>query len=102
MELAFEHYQLHRADEHIALARDRLKRQAEIIAELSQDGHDVSEAQKLLGIFSVTLEAMTKHRELIAEHIERLEQRDAGAYAATDSEDADWIVGHFSASDDSG
>jgi hypothetical protein len=77
MELAYEHYQLHRADEHIALARERVIRQTEIITELAEDGHDVKDARNLLRLLGLTLEAMIRHRALIAEHVERLERRDA-------------------------
>jgi hypothetical protein len=72
MTLAEEKHRLHRADEFIVLAKERIERQGELIAELARDGHDTANAVRLLDTLRKTVDVMTGYRVLVAEHVSRL------------------------------
>jgi hypothetical protein len=74
MGLAYEEHQLQRADEFILLAREHIERQGEIIAKLTRDGLETTDAVNLLETLHKTVFAMSGYRELVAEHIARLKK----------------------------
>jgi arginine repressor len=45
---------LSQAEQHIALGERHIARQREIVAELERDGHDITEATRLLTLFEET------------------------------------------------
>ncbi|MDR5763474.1 hypothetical protein [Caballeronia sp. LZ035] len=65
---------LAKADRDIEQARSRIARQSEIVEELRRDGHNTETAVDLLATLQGTLKAMIEHRQLIVEHIARLER----------------------------
>jgi hypothetical protein len=67
-----EEAQLSRADYHIQRAQENIERQKELVQELDKDGHDTSNALRLLATLKDTLVAMQEHRQLIIEEIARL------------------------------
>lgn len=67
MSLVDEKRRLHRADEFILMAKERIERQGEIIADLARRGQETAEAVNLLETLHMTLDAMTGYRTLVAE-----------------------------------
>ncbi len=51
---------LAKAKEHVASGEEHVRRQRELVAELQRDGHDVTEAKKLLVRFE---QLLTMHKE---------------------------------------
>lgn len=72
MSLVDEKRRLRRADEFILMAKERIERQGEIIADLARHGQETAEAVKLLETPHMTLDAMKGYRTLVAEHVDRL------------------------------
>lgn len=59
------------ANRHIATGLDLIAKQRDLVDLLERDGHNSSEAQKLLWLFEETMELMRAHRELIRWTIDR-------------------------------
>ncbi|SAK58392.1 hypothetical protein AWB77_01867 [Caballeronia fortuita] len=72
MDLEDERDALVRADRDIEDGKARIRRQQEIIRELSSSGHDTTSAVRLLGTLEDTLTAMNDHRLLIVARIEQM------------------------------
>ena len=51
MDLDILKQHLKQAEEHVAVGQKHIARQAEIIAELEADGHDVTDSRRLLQLF---------------------------------------------------
>jgi hypothetical protein len=71
MDRALELRHLHKAEEDISKARERIDRQRELIARLHEDGHDLTTANTLLQTMCDTLTVMKEHRELIMKELSR-------------------------------
>ncbi|WP_336490263.1 hypothetical protein [Methylobacterium nigriterrae] len=67
-----EREHLAQADRHIAAGRRRVTDQVALIARLAQDGHDTTEARRLLMMLEETLDEWRVHRQLILGAIARL------------------------------
>ncbi|KAK45444.1 hypothetical protein BG58_17910 [Caballeronia jiangsuensis] len=74
--LAYERRMLAQADRDIAAAQARIDAQADRLATLARDGHEIGSGRRLLDVFKATLQAMVEHRQMIVEQIERLSQRE--------------------------
>ena len=57
------------ADRDVTEGQERIARQAEIVRELSADGHDTSDAQNLLRVMQQSLDAVTAHRQQIVREL---------------------------------
>jgi hypothetical protein len=66
---------LEKADIDIASARERITHQQALILELERDGHETSEASKLLSVLCETLRVMIEYRATIVDQINRLSKR---------------------------
>ena len=64
---------MNEADAHIADAERRITKQGILLDELRRDGHDTQEAERLLHEFRKTLEALYRHRKIIAETIVQID-----------------------------
>jgi chromosome segregation ATPase len=67
--------ELAEANRHIVESRAQIARQRQLIGQLSADGHDVTDAEKLLRTLEESLEAMQRHREHIRRQLSRAEHR---------------------------
>lgn len=79
LELASERRLLVKADADIAAGRDRLYNQQERVSSLRNAGHDIVQAERLVGLMSDTLLEWERHRVLILERIEYLKARTSAA-----------------------
>ena len=57
------------ADRDVTEGQERIARQAEVVRELSADGHDTSDAQNLLRVMQQSLDAVTAHRQQIVREL---------------------------------
>jgi len=73
MDLEHELQQLHLADQHIARGRNLIECQMRTIHKLQRDGHDTSQAVRLLNELRASLEAMMEHRAVIQETVKLME-----------------------------
>lgn len=64
-----------RADLDIRMGEDRLLRQQELMAEMTNAGQDLPQAERLLELLRETLAGWKLHRQLIVERIAYLELR---------------------------
>jgi len=70
-QLSKEEADLHKAELDIADAEHRVGNQALRVERLRQDGHDISDAERLLASMRRMTELLHDHRELILEQIVR-------------------------------
>jgi hypothetical protein len=74
MDLEQEENALRVANRDIAEAKERIKRQTDLIENLRQDGHDIKSALALLAVMQETLQTMQQHRDMIAETVDKIRQ----------------------------
>ena len=72
-DLQQEREHLAEADRHIAEGRRRVADQVALIARLAQDGHDTTQARRLLLTLEASLEGRHEHRQIILCNIARLD-----------------------------
>ncbi len=60
---------LAKAKEHVALGEGHVRKQRELIAKLQRDGHDVTEAKKLLARFEDLLAMHKEDRDRIEKEL---------------------------------
>jgi hypothetical protein len=68
---AIEREHLSQAERHLSEGEERIAKQMLLIDRMRQDGHDVSEAERLLLTLRETLVAWQGHREEILRELER-------------------------------
>ena len=61
------------ADCDVTEGQERIARQAEVVRELSADGHDTSDAPNLLRVMQQSLDAVTAHRQQIVRELASLQ-----------------------------
>ncbi|HYQ92251.1 MAG TPA: hypothetical protein VES89_09325 [Candidatus Competibacteraceae bacterium] len=68
-EIDIEKAHLAQANHHIAEAEGRLARQKQLIEELTADGHDTTNAKRMLQTLEATLKTMHAHRQLLLREV---------------------------------
>lgn len=81
-QLKLEKILLFKADQDIEEGWRRLRNQVQLLSDLQAAGHDFSQAERLVQLLQQTLTEWERHRGLIEERVNYLEQRVRGAVAS--------------------